>query len=174
MGMSFRNIQIYNPGHEMKYDLEDDFCIEYLDSNWDTVMEDSLDTDYDAVKEEAVRLSERLDAPVISVYYFDDMIFEMEILVAGKTVAYHLVDDEGMETKNIPMLIEALRVESTLEIPFRNIIKKVNFGPDALNFISDLCRIPLDSSCIDDEPDTYKYKNMSEVLDSISNFTSVL
>ena len=38
MGLSFKNLQIYNPGHMMEYDLEEGYAIIHLTENWDTII----------------------------------------------------------------------------------------------------------------------------------------
>ena len=72
MGTSFQNVQIHNPGHKMEYDLEEEYSVEHLVEDWDTIFEDSIETEFEEVREEAVRLSERVNTPVISINYFDD------------------------------------------------------------------------------------------------------
>lgn len=173
MGTSFRNIQIYNQGHKMKYDIEEDFCIEHLAADWDTILEDSLENDFAEIREEAVMLSERVDTPVISINYFDDMLFAIEVLENGESVAYHFVGDEGMDTKNASVLMKALRLSPELEIPFMNIIKKVDFAPDCMNFMSNLCRIPMETAFFGDEPDSYKFMELSSVIDEINGYTPI-
>ncbi|WP_022760964.1 hypothetical protein [Butyrivibrio sp. AD3002] len=168
MGTSFRNIQVYNPGHKNQYELEEDYCIEHLTPDWDTIFEDNLETEFEDVREEAVRLSERLDTPVISISYFDDMLFAIEVLEGGKSTAYHFVGDEGMDTKNIQELFKALRLEPELEIPFRNVIKKAGFAPDSMQLIEDLARIPIGAFSIKDEEDYYRFRDREEILDEIS------
>ena len=173
MGTSFRNIQIYNPGHKMNYDLEEEYCIEHLVPDWDTIFEDSVETDFAEMREEAVMLSERVDTPVISINYFDDMLFAIEVLEGGESVAYHFVGDEGVDTKNVSALMKALRLSTELEIPFMNIIQKVILAPDCINFMTNLCRVPLDADYAGDAPDSYEFKKLSQVLDEINGYTPI-
>ena len=42
MGTSLQNLQVYNPGHKLKYELEDDYCVINLVDNWDTIIEDDI------------------------------------------------------------------------------------------------------------------------------------
>ena len=170
MGTSFRNIQIHNPGHKMEYDLEEEYCIEHLVEDWDTIFEDSCETEFEEVREEAVRLSERVYTPVISISYFDDMLFAIEVLVNGESAAYHFVGDEGVDTKNVSVLMDALRISPELEMPFRNIIKKVDFAPDCINLMSNHCRVPLGACFIDEEQNSYKVMALPEVLDEIAAY----
>lgn len=50
MGTSFRNIQVYNPGHNNHYDVDEAFCVEHL-------------------APDSVRLIEALDRVPIGAYY---------------------------------------------------------------------------------------------------------
>lgn len=170
MGSSFRNIQVYNPGHKNQYELEEDYCIEHLTSDWDTILEDNIETEFEDVREEAVVLSKRLDTPVICVNYFDDMIFAIEVFEGGESIAYHFVGDEEMDTKNVQGLIKALRLDSELEIPFRTVIKKVDFAPVSMQLIEDLARIPISADFIEDKEDYYSFRDRKEALEEIAEF----
>ena len=75
-----------------------------------------------------------------------------------------------MDTKNLSVLIDALKISPELEIPFRNIIEKVDFAPECINLMSNLCRVPLGAHYIGDEQNSYKFMALPEVLDEIAAY----
>lgn len=64
MGISFSNIQIFNPNHNNKYEVDDDYCIEHLTSDWDTILDDVLDVEIEMF-DEAIILSKSLSSSMV-------------------------------------------------------------------------------------------------------------
>ncbi len=169
MGTSFRNMQVYNPGHNNHYDVDEAFCVEHLAPDWDTILDDDFSDEFEEIRDAAVSLSEDIEQPVISISYFDDMLFALEVLEKGDSVAYHFVGDEQMDTRNVPGLMKALHLDPSLEIPFRNVLKKVSFAPDSVRLIEALARVPIGAYyVVEGAEDYYKFRDLNETLSEIS------
>ncbi len=172
MGMSFSNIQIYNPTHKKKYEVNDDYYIEYLASDWDTILDDTLDFEID-ILDEAVILSERIHEPVIFVEYFDDDFLIIKVFNNESLQAYHYVGLDKKETKNRDVLIEALHVGKDKEASLIKVLECVNIASDALYYLENLCRIPLCSTMLDNNTDSYEFEDYNKIVDEIKTLSQI-
>lgn len=167
MGLSFKNLQIYNPGHMMEYDLEEEYAIIHLTENWDTIVEDDIFVRYENITKEAAILSGRIDLPVISLQYDDDDL-ALDIFQNSVEIAHYYVGIDDVQIKNASEIIKILHVEDSMEIVFRKMLKNVKYATEAAFFINHIAKIPVYSYSYSDEPDSYKFLEQSEVLEKIN------
>lgn len=170
MGLSFRNLQIYNPGHVLKYNLEEEYAIIYLTEDWDTIVEDDIFVRYENITEEAAILSGRIDLPVISLQYVDDDYLALDIFKNSVEIAHYYVGIDDVQIKNASEIIKTLHVESSMEIVFRKMLKKVKYATEAAFFINHIAKIPVYSYSYSDEPNSYKFLEQSEVLEKMNSW----
>ena len=169
MGLSFKNLQIYNPGHMMEYDLEEEYAIIHLTENWDTIVEDDIFVRYENITKEAAILSGRIDLPVISLQYDDDDDYlALDIFQNSVEIAHYYVGIDDVQIKNASEIIKILHVEDSMEIVFRKMLKKVKYATEAAFFINHIAKIPVYTYSYSDEPDSYKFLEQSEVLEKIN------
>lgn len=169
MGLSFKNLQIYNPGHMMEYDLEEEYAIIHLTENWDTIVEDDIFVRYENITKEAAILSGRIDLPVISLQYDDDDDYlALDIFQNSVEIAHYYVGIDDVQIKNASEIIKILHVEDSMEIVFRKMLKNVKYATEAAFFINHIAKIPVYTYSYSDEPDSYKFLEQSEVLEKIN------
>lgn len=168
MGTSLQNLQVYNPGQKLKYELEDDYCVINLVDNWDTIIEDDIFVECEDISKEAEKLSLRIDTPVISVQYIDDDFLTIDVFSSGKRISHYYLGIDEREIDNVNILMKAFHLEPSLELVFRRAIKAIYYAWDGIHYIGNLCRVPLWTDTYSDEPNSYKFEDLSKIVDEIN------
>ena len=101
MGTKLCNLHIYNPDRR-EYSVASAYSVVRIAEDWDTIYENEQELNYNKMAKLAKDISKELNAPVISVNYFDDDVFELNVIVAGKKEAYYCVNYNGIFSKKIP------------------------------------------------------------------------
>lgn len=91
MGTKLCNLNIYNP-EKKAYELEAGYSVVHIADGWDTILEEEMVLNYNKMARIARRLSKELDSPAITVNYFDDDVFMLDIYKDGKKAAYQFIE----------------------------------------------------------------------------------
>lgn len=141
VGTKLCNLNIYNP-EKKAYELEAGYSVVHIADGWDTILEDEMVLNYNKMARIARRLSKELDSPAITVNYFDDDVFMLDIYKDGKKAAYHVVKYDKYFSKKIPIIIDALRLDDKDAKIFKHIMRNEKEPPKAIDKLSAICGIP--------------------------------
>ncbi len=75
------------------------------------------------------------------------------------------------EIDNVNILMKAFHLEPSLELVFRRAIKAIYYAWDGIHYIGNLCRVPLWTDTYSDEPNSYKFEDLSKIVDEINRMT---
>ncbi|WP_143063979.1 hypothetical protein [Butyrivibrio fibrisolvens] len=141
VGTKLCNLNIYNP-EKKPYELEAGYSVVHIADGWDTILEDEMVLNYNKMARIARRLSKELNSPAITVNYFDDDVFILDITKDGKKAAYHVVKYDNSISKKIPIIIEALRLDDKDAKIFKHIMRNEKEAPKAIDKLSAICGVP--------------------------------
>lgn len=156
MGTKLCNLHIYNPD-KRAYSVAPGYSVVRVADGWDTVYEDEMTLNFNKLAKMAKDLSKELNTPVISVNYFDDDVFELNVNVEGKKAAFYSINYGRVFSKKVPVMVDALRLDDKDAKAFRYLVKKEMTAPEAIDSISAICGLPLYS-------DMFMYKEMPDKL----------
>ena len=142
MGTTFCNIHIYNP-EKAEYKLKKGYSKYSLADGWETILEDESKFDFKALLKTAKAISKEISQPVLSVTYFDDDSFELQLIIEGSRKAYYLINESGIFKKNIPVLIKTMELEDKTAKALRYVISKDISAAEAIDRFSALLQLPL-------------------------------
>ena len=156
MGAKFFNLHIYNPDRR-EYSVTPGYSVVRIAEGWDTIYEEEPVLNFNKLAKLARDLSKELNKPVISVTYFDDGVFELNVTEDGKKTAYYLVKYSGTFSKKVQIVIDALRLDDKDAKAFKYLIRRTLTAQEAIYMISGICGLPLYS-------DMVMYKEMPDKL----------
>ncbi len=141
VGTKLCNLNIYNP-EKKPYELEAGYSVVHIADGWDTILEDEMVLNYNKMARIARKFSKELNSPAITVNYFDDDVFILDITKDGKKAAYHVVKYDNSFSKKIPIIIEALRLDDKDAKVFKHIMRNEKEASKAIDKLSAICGIP--------------------------------
>ena len=147
MGTKLCNLHIYNPD-KRAYSVAPGYSVVRVADGWDTVYEDEMTLNFNKLAKMARDLSKELNTPVISVNYFDDDVFELNVNVKGKKAAFYSINYGRVFSKKVPVMVDALRLDDKDAKAFRYLVKKEMTAPEAIDSISAICGLPLYSDML--------------------------
>ena len=113
----------------------------------------------------------RIEAQVISVQYIDDDFLTIDVFSSGKRISHYYLGIDEREIDNVNILMKAFHLEPSLELVFRRAIKAICYAWDGIHYIGNLCRVPLWTDTYSDEPNSYKFEDLSKIVDEINSMT---
>jgi len=141
MGTSLCNLNVYNPDKK-EYDPGKEYFVANIVEDWDTILENEHEHDFDRICNLAVSLSKSLDTNIVTTIYFDDDIFELSIYSSGKKKAYYYNEYGRIESKNYSAMVGMLDLDFIAAKAFRYFLKKEMFAGDAISKLSAISGLP--------------------------------
>ena len=141
MGTTLCNLNVYNL-EKKDYDPGKEYLKVNITEDWDTILENDDDHDFDRICKLAASLSRSLDTNIVATTYFDDDIFDLEIYSSGKKKAFYHTGYDKLEVKNASAMVSMLDLDATDAKAFRYLLKKGLGAGYAISSFSALAGLP--------------------------------
>ena len=170
MGTTFTNLQIKTEDHEVLVKLlpSELYCLQTAEE-WFTVLEKDSRHDFKRMTSLGRRLSKAVEGPVLVVQFFDDDIFELYLLVKGKTLGSYRANASGNFCMKSTAFPGALDLSPKEAQAFRYLIKQELSPSESIHWLSRLfgARLYVDKGLMDEEPKLW-HKDTAAILTEIA------
>ena len=170
MGTTFTNLQMKTEDQAtLEKLLPSELYYLQTAEEWITVLEKDGRHDFERMTQLGRRLSKTTEGPVLVVHYFDDDIFELYLLVKGKTLGSYKVNTSGNFCQKSTAFPGALDLSPKEAQAFRYLIKQELSPAESIHWLSRLfgARLYVDKGLMDEETKLWN-KDTAAVLAEIA------
>ena len=171
MGTTFTNLQIrISDQNILEEQLTSEFYYLQTAEEWYTVLEKDSEHDFDRMTKLGRQLSKTAEGPVLLVHYFDDDVFELQLLSKGNKLGSYQAEISRNFCRKSAAFVEALDLSTKEAQAFRYLIKQEMSPSESIHWLSRLfgARLYADKGLLGNKKKLWR-KDTAAVLSEIAD-----